>query len=162
LAFRELGYVKASLYAAQSEIPEWRQVDDVSPPPQLTADDRRHQAAWPSSVVQGCRVYYAVACDGPWTRWLPLVKTGTTQISLEYLVTFGRRKILSGKGSMEVSLTAYGQMSALEYANMAEADAQKEFMKWITARIAETSGHLPMPATASAKSNGVGKIALAR
>ena len=120
LVVREFGYLGLALYRSRRESSSWQQSMGGSLPTLLTKDEEHHKADWHVKEVSGYSIYYSEESVRPWTRWLPLMKIGTTKISREYFVTSARGKVLSGKNGAEVSLAVYGFLSARGYVEMAE------------------------------------------
>jgi hypothetical protein len=145
LMFRELGYVEFSFYRSRQDSSSSTSALGGLHTLPLTKEEEGRKVDWRWAEIPRHRIYYTEKCVRPWTRWVPLVKIGSTQIVREFFVTSDKGKILAGKNEGLVVLTAFGSLSAREYSELAEENDRKAFIRWIETRIAEEPNQSPEP-----------------
>lgn len=131
LVIREFGWLDWSLFQSRSSATSSMSTTDASDAQNLRLagfDDRaslEETQTVPFGGTKRLTLHYARHVSRPWTRWLPLYKTGETIVQESFSVTSGSDTLLAGKRVQRISLTAIGILSARQYTHLAIDESLK-------------------------------------
>jgi hypothetical protein len=140
LVVRKVGFVELNAYSSQSRstcffVP----MEKISAP--LSEDERQWQREWkvtaPSSR-DGLKIFYRDSGENPWTRWIPLFKSGTTTLRREFFVVRDGLRILSGQMMLTTDQTVLGLISARRYSALV-APNEADFVKAVQGEMEKAS-----------------------
>jgi hypothetical protein len=118
LVLRGVGFVEltcAHLYYWVSTSKDIAQYDE-NPSPSLTAQDAKLTKTQREVTFGNAHVYYDETWDFPWTRWMPLIKVGESEVTRNYFAVSSGKKIFIGQYTSKTSMVVYGVLSARNYA----------------------------------------------
>jgi len=140
LVLREYGAI--DFYFSTSVTVPLRKIvehDLVAAPLSLAERTARHAwTALPMPDRPELTIYYLESRHDPWTRWVPLVKSGQTQIARPFFVARGDTRVLAGEVRWTVDHVVFGSASARNYELGATPKQPKEFLDGVGEALKKT------------------------
>lgn len=151
LVLRETGAIGFELFQSRSQHRSNSNCESTSVPMLQVPQRQRETQAWkrePLPGFPGRELRYEETVEFPWSRWVPLLKTGTTTVARRFVVLANGGEVMSGSRTATIDLTVYGTMSAGGYGRHALEDERKSFVDWVVQQSRRGPANFP-PAQSS-------------